>query len=98
MLKGGGTRDDFPNKASAEDILNVMKLTFFRNGYSSLGKLCDMQIRLGNFQQQVMDIERFTLIGYISENKLPRQGCVCYQRKSLAHKKLEIYAQKTCLK
>ena len=51
MSKGGGTRPHyFPNKPSAEDVLNVMKLTFFPNGSSSLGKLCDMRIRLGNFQ------------------------------------------------
>ena len=73
MSKGGGTRQHyFPNKASAEDILNVMKLTFFPNGSSSLGKLCDMRIRLGSFQQQVLDVERFTLSDYISENKFTK--------------------------
>ena len=53
MSKGGGTRQHyFPNNASAEEILNVMKLTFFPNGSSSLGKLCDIRIRLANFQQK----------------------------------------------
>ena len=46
-----------------------MKLPFFPNGSSFLGKLCDMQIRLGNFQQQMLDGERFNLPDYISENK-----------------------------
>ena len=92
MSKGGGTRQHyFPNKASAEDILNVMKLTFFPNGSSFLGKLRDMQIRLGSFQQQVLDVEPFTISDYIS--KKPRQGCICYIRKSLAHKKIENYAE-----
>ena len=68
MSKGGGARQHyFPNKASAEDVLNVMKLTFFPNESSSLGKLCDMRIRLGNFQQQVLDVERFTLSDYIRD-------------------------------
>ena len=49
-----------------------MKLTFFQNGSSSLGKLCDMRIRLGNFQQQVLDVERFTLSDYISQNKFTK--------------------------
>ena len=60
MSIGEGTRQHyFPNKASAEDILNVMKLTYFPNGSSSLGNLRDMGIRIGNFQQ-VLDVERFT--------------------------------------
>ena len=69
MSKGGGTRQHyFPNNASAEEILNVMKLTFFPNGSSSLGKLCDMRIRLCNFQQKVLDVERFKSSDYISKN------------------------------
>ena len=73
MSKGGGTRQNyFPNKASAEDILNVMKLKFFPDGSSSLGKLCDMRIRFGSFQQQVLDVERFTLSDYISKNKFTK--------------------------
>ena len=73
MSKGGGTRQHhFPNNASAEEILNFMKLTFFPNGSSSLGKLCDMQIRLGNFQQQVLDVERFNSSDYKSKNKFTK--------------------------
>ena len=69
MSKGGGTRQHyFPSNVSAEEILNVMKLTFFPNGSSSLGKLCDMRIRPGNFQQKVLDVERFKLSDYISKN------------------------------
>ena len=49
-----------------------MKLTFFPNGSSSPGKLCDMRIRLDSFQQQVLDVERFTLSDYISENKFTK--------------------------
>ena len=99
VSKGGVTRQHcFPNKDSAEDILNVMKLPFFPNGSSSLGKLCDMQIRLGNFQQQVLDGNVLTYQTISVKISLPRQGCICYQRKRLAHKELEIYAQKYCLK
>ena len=76
ISKGEGTRQHyFPNNAAAEEILNVMKLKFFPNGSSSLGKLCDMQIRFGNFQQQVLDVERFNLSHYISKISLPKQGC-----------------------
>ena len=32
-----------------------------------------MRIRLGNFQQQVLDVEGFTLSDYISENKFCSQ-------------------------
>ena len=73
MSKGESTRQRyFLNKASAEDILNVMKLTFLPNGSSSLGKLCDMRIRLGKFQQQMLDVERLTSSDYISENKFTK--------------------------
>ena len=73
MSKGGGTRQHYlPNKASAEDILNVMKITFFSSWSSSLGKLRDMRIRLDNFQRQVLDVEPFTISGYISENKFTK--------------------------
>ena len=48
-----------------------MKLTYFPNGSSSRGNLCDMGIRLGNFQQ-VLDVERFTSANYISKNKFTK--------------------------
>ena len=57
-----------------------------------------MQIRLGNFQQQVLDGNVLTYQTISVKISLPRQGCICYQRKRLAHKELEIYAQKYCLK
>ena len=72
MSIGEGTRQHyFPNKASAEGILNVMKLTYFLNGSSSLGNLRDMGIRIGSFQQ-VLDVERFTSANYISKKKFTK--------------------------
>ena len=45
-------------------------LRFFPNGSSSLGRLCDMQIRLGNFQQQVLDV--LPQQNHISKNKFTK--------------------------
>ena len=67
-----------------------MKLPFFPIGSSSLGKLSDMQIRLGNLQEQVLDGEQFNLSDYISENKFTKTRLYLLSRKRLTHKKLEI--------
>ena len=99
MSKGGSTRQRyFLNKASAEDILNVMKLIFFPNGSSSLGKLCDMRIRLGNFQQQMLDVERFTSSDYISENKFTKTRMYFLSKEKYCSQKIRDLCTENLLK
>ena len=58
-----------------------------------------MRMRFGNFQQQVLDIERFNVSDYISKNKFTKTSLyLLSKKKKLAHKKLEICAKQTCLK
>ena len=75
-----------------------MKLPFFPNGSSSLGKLCDMQIRLSNFQQQVVDGERFNLSDYISENKFTKTRLYLLSKETSHSQKIRDLSTENLLK
>ena len=73
LARGGGTRNiSIALSKTMNDILIIMKETFFPDGNNIFGNLSEMVLDIGNFKQDQMTHTDMTLAQYIDAHKLSK--------------------------